>query len=307
MDQSSLSKYFLNNTYFLISCCYICSVDSLIYTGFFHTKKLLFNQHRRLGKAWFSKLFLMNTLLFVGHPGHELLAHKFLTEYQPKVIFLTTGSGSADTPRINGSIELLASLGLNVFSPFKPFTDREIYSLIMKGNFKEFDRVKAEIKQFVIDHRIDLIVGDALEGFNPSHDLCRYIINGCVQELKGVHELKNYDFLQDEVFRNSQKKVNEADILLHLNDVELKSKFAACRKYSQLKFEVDRFSEAYGVDFFKLEYYREITNTSLVSSWEGPQPYYEVHGRKRVAEGVYDHSLLFEEHMLPLAQQLLGK
>ncbi|MCE7993728.1 MAG: hypothetical protein HEP71_17210 [Roseivirga sp.] len=247
----------------------------------------------------------MNTLLFIGHPGHELLAYKFLQEYKPYVIFLTTGSGNADTPRIKGSIDLVEALELHVFSPFSPFTDRQIYNLIMDGNFGEFKQVKSALTAFVLEHNIERIVGDALEGFNPSHDLCRYIINGCVQDLKGRHNLENYDFLQDEVFRNSEIKLNELDIVLRLNNDEMEAKLQACRKYSELKFEVDRFFDAYGSDFFALEYFRHITDTSMMTNWEGEHPFYELHGRKRVQEGIYEKALLFEDHMLPLAKSLL--
>lgn len=247
----------------------------------------------------------MNTLLFVGHPGHELLAHKFLNKYRPEVIFLTTGSGNADSPRINGSVDLVEAMGLRVFRPFSPFTDRQIYNLIMDGDFGEFAKVKSAITDFILEHKIERIVGDALEGFNPSHDLCRYIINSCVQDLDGRHSLQNYDFLQDEVFRNSETKINARDIVLKLNNDEMDAKLGACRKYSELKFEVDRFFEAYGPDFFALEYFRHITDTSVISNWEGDRPFYELHGRKRVKEGIYDKALLFEDHMLPLAKSLL--
>lgn len=249
----------------------------------------------------------MKTLLFIGHPGHELLAYKFLNEHKPHVIFLTTGSGNNDQPRINGSVDLVSSLGLQVFTPFEPFTDREIYTLIMTGEFERFTKVKDALKTFIELHNIDRIVGDALEGFNPSHDLCRYIINGCVQDLNGSHNLENYDFLQDEVFRNSQAEIHTSDIVLKLNNDEMEAKLAACKKYSELKFEVDRFFEAYGADFFKLEYFRHITDTLTFSNWQGEQPFYEIHGRKRVKEGIYKKALLYNDHMLPIAKHLLGK
>ncbi len=247
----------------------------------------------------------MKTLLFIGHPGHELLAYKFLQNHKPLVIFLTTGSGNTGNPRIEGSIELLESLGLKVFKPFEPFTDRQIYNLIMEWDFDEFAKVKSALKQFIEEHNVKRIVGDALEGFNPSHDLCRYLINGTVQDLASSSSLANYDFLQDEVFKNADTLKNKDDIILKLDDQELQDKLSACRIYSQLKFEVDRFFEQYGADFFRLEYFRKITDTKHISTWEGEMPFYEIHGRKRVEEGIYKKALLFEDHMKPLAHFLL--
>lgn len=247
----------------------------------------------------------MKTLLFVGHPGHELLAYKFLKDYKPDVIFLTTGSGNKDQPRIAGSVDLVESLGLKVYQPFAPFTDRQIYDLIMGGDFEAFDKVRDALKNFILEHNIQRVVGDALEGFNPSHDLCRYIINSTVKVLEPGSVL-NYDFLQDEVFRNADFEEGTSDIILKLNDGEMESKLGACRAYGQLKFEVDRFFDRYGADFFKLEYFRKINDLDQICTWQGEMPFYEVHGRKRVEEGIYAQTLLFENHMKPLAEFLLG-
>lgn len=249
---------------------------------------------------------LMKTLLFAGHPGHELLAYKFLMEYKPHVIFLTTGSGNTDDPRINSSIQLIESLGLKVFRPFEPFTDRLLYNLVMNGGFQEFANVKSSLIAFIEQHDIELIVGDALEGFNPSHDLCRYIINASVQELPPEKKILNYDFLLDEVSRNQVSQKSDSDIVLKLDEEEMESKLNACRVYSRLKFEVDRFFEKYGSEFFSLEYFRKISNTLEISNWEEEAPFYETHGRKRVEEGVYESALLFESHMKPLANHLLN-
>ncbi len=248
----------------------------------------------------------MKTLLFIGHPGHELLAYKFLKDYKPHVVFLTTGSGNADNPRINGSVELVESLGLKTFYPFKPFTDRQIYDSILSGDFETFSNVKCLIKQFILDHEIERVVGDALEGFNPSHDLCRYIINASVQELSSIRDISNYDFLQDEVFRNNKTESVDTDIVLELSSSEMESKLEACRIYSQLKFEVDRFFEKYGSDFFSLEYFRKVSDTQKICNWKEKAPFYETHGKKRVEEGVYKTALLFEDHMKPLANHLLS-
>ena len=248
----------------------------------------------------------MNTLLFIGHPGHELLAYKFLIEFRPSVIFLTTGSGNKDQPRIQGSIDLLTSLGLNVFKPFEPFTDKEIYDLIMRGDFERCSSVKEDLKEFVRENNIQRIVGDALEGFNPSHDLCRYLINSLVDDLSDEHPIASFDFLQDEIFKNSANKAANDDIVLHLNTTEMENKLSACLKYSALKFEVDRFFDEYGADFFRLEHFRRITNNKVVKTWEGSMPFYESHGRKRVDEGTYEQTLLFEDHMKPIAHFLLG-
>ena len=248
----------------------------------------------------------MTTLLFMGHPGHELLAYKVLKEYRPLVVYLTTGSGNKDNARIHQSVKLVESLGLQVYEPFKPFTDRQVYEYIMHGRFDAFTEAKELIKKLVLEKQVGRIMGDALEGFNPSHDLCRYLINATVKDLEETCWLENYYFLQDQLLLNDDQ-LTPQDSSFSLTDHELEAKLAACLDYEELKFEVNRFMEKYGTDFFRNEYFKRIQNPDQIVNWESATPFYETHGKKRVAEGVYKEALLFEEHMKPLALHLLKK
>ncbi|WP_378175942.1 hypothetical protein [Aquimarina sp. SS2-1] len=246
----------------------------------------------------------MKTLLFIGHPGHELLAHKFLSVYKPDVVFLTMGSGSNDSPRIQQSIDLIESLGLNVYYPFEPFTDRQIYDLILSHSVDSFHSVKSALKEFIVSHNIEMIVGDALEGFNPSHDVCRYLINATVFDLKDKVLLKNYDFFQEDVRMNRSASKKPEDITLELDETELQNKMAASLNYPEIKLEVDKFVEHYGVEFFNIEYFRKVNDPLKIKNWNTEFPFYEEFGRKRIKEGTYSELISFKEHMEPLAKKI---
>ncbi|MFD2564819.1 hypothetical protein [Aquimarina rubra] len=246
----------------------------------------------------------MKTLLFIGHPGHELLAYKFLNIYKPDVIFLTKGSGSNDEPRIQQSIDLIESLGLKAYYPFEPFTDRQIYDLILSNSTDPFLSVKSAIKEFIISHNIEMIVGDALEGFNPSHDLCRYLINATVIGLEDKVKIRNYDFFQEDVRKNRSSSKKPEDITIELDDTELQNKMTASLNYPEIKLEVDKFVQHYGTDFFSVEYFRKVSDPFKVKSWNTEFPYYEEFGRKRIKEGTYSQLISFSEHIEPLAKTL---
>lgn len=246
----------------------------------------------------------MKTLLFIGHPGHELLAYKFLSIYKPDVVFLTTGSGSDNQSRINQSINLVKSLGLNTYSPFTPFSDREIYDLILSNSTDSFLSTKLSLKEFIVEHKFEMIVGDALEGFNPSHDICRYLINSIIIELENEIKIKNYDFFQDDVRKNKISLKKQEDIILELDKNELTKKMNACMNYPEIKSEVDKFVTQFGTDFFALEFFRKVEDPRKIVSWNTKFPYYEEFGRKRIAEGIYKELISFEGHMKQLAQTL---
>ena len=247
----------------------------------------------------------MKTLLFVGHPGHELLAYKLLITEKPDVVYLTTGSGNRNQSRLHESIALVNSLGLKVLSPFEPFSDRQIYDLILEGDHKPFLVLLDSLEDLWRSEGYGRIVGDALEGFNPSHDICRYLVNGLVSRLTSKNkEVENYDFLQDELHKG-QDSINEDSIVFDLSEDEMREKLKACVDYAELKFEVDRFMDSFGLDFFRKECFRKITDLTKVSNWETEAPFYEEHGRRRVKEGVYKRLISFNENMKPLAQALL--
>lgn len=248
----------------------------------------------------------MKTLLFVGHPGHELLAHKFISIYKPDVIFLTDGSGNDGQPRIDQSLNLIKSLGLNAYFPFEPYSDRQIYDLILSNSIDSFLRSKSVLKEFILEQKYRVIVGDALEGFNPSHDLCRYLINSIVIEMEKENKVKieNYDFFQDDVRKNQTSDKKTGDIILELNEDELQKKMDACINYPKIKSEVDKFVSNFGKDFFALEFFRKINDPTKIVGWDTDFPYYEEFGRKRIAEGTYKQLISFDTHMMKLAQAL---
>lgn len=244
----------------------------------------------------------MKTLLFVGHPGHELLAYKFMTLYKPDVVFLTDGSGSNSESRIHRSIDLVECLGLKTYSPFTPFTDRQIYNLIKSNNIADFLNLKSTLKSFIIKHNYQIIVGDALEGFNPSHDLCRYLINSIVMDLS--NSIKNYEFYQDDITKNNPTTKASGDLLIKLNENEFQEKSNVSKKYLEVRLEVDKFENQYDKELFTQEYFREVKNPETIVSWETKEPSYEKFGRKRVEEGIYNSLITFENHMKVLAEAL---
>ena len=247
--------------------------------------------------------------LIIGHPGHELRAFKILKDLKPDVYILTDGSGQNNVSRLHQSIKLIESLGASYKNTFKPFTDKELYTIILTGNLTKIKQVKTELLKLVKDNEYNEIYGDALEGFNPTHDICRYLINGIVRNLEKSNPSKtilNYDFVLEKAPNVLSQKSNINNLFFELSPLELEMKIKASLNYPELKIEIEMAIERFGINAFSRECYSRITDLKQISNWENQQPYYEEIGKKRVASGIYKNCIEFEKHMQPIAHVCLA-
>ncbi|MCC5636203.1 hypothetical protein LC593_10100 [Nostoc sp. CHAB 5844] len=78
---------------------------------------------------------------------------------------------------------------------------------------------------------MELVIGDAVEGYNPSHDICRLMINAAVEILlKREHKIDNFDFLLSGKLDDFFAQFSEQMICLLLNDDALARKLATHSK-----------------------------------------------------------------------------
>src|SRR5215470_17044860 len=116
-------------------------------------------------------------LLVVAHPGHELRVHGWLEAARPRVCVLTDGSGHGDQSRLEHTSRLLDRAGAETTRLYGRFTDRAIYDAILDGDAAMLGTLVDEVAASLADGTVTYVVGDAAEGYNPSHDLCRLLIN----------------------------------------------------------------------------------------------------------------------------------
>src|SRR5881394_3952338 len=123
-------------------------------------------------------------LLIVGHPGHELMIHGWLESATPLVLVLTDGSGHAGVPRLASTAALLRGAGATAGSVFGRFTDVALYRAILDHNETVFADLVEEMADVIVDRHISVVVGDDAEGFNPTHDVCRLLIDAAVRRAR---------------------------------------------------------------------------------------------------------------------------
>ncbi|EEF62672.1 hypothetical protein [Pedosphaera parvula] len=244
--------------------------------------------------------------LIIAHPGHELRVHHWLEEAKPVVLVLTDGSGRTSKSRLESTTRILQRAGARPGSIYGRFTDAGIYEIMLQGKSDLVLPLLNETAEFLIAEQIDYVAGDALEGYNTSHELCRYLIGAAIElaRRKTGREIANYDFLLTGRPDECPERLRANAIHLPLDDAAIARKLAAAEGYPELKHEVEGALKQFGKILFAQEWLRPVPNHTGINLDHAEVPYYESYGEKQKAAGHYQHVIRFREHMLPLAQAM---
>ena len=242
--------------------------------------------------------------LVIAHPGHELRVYNWLGLAHPNVFVLTDGSSHCRQPRLHRTTSILNSLGAQPASIYGGMTDGEIYSAILDRNFDLFIETVRELSEALVRKHIAYVVGDAIEGYNPAHDVCRLIINAAVKKARRTgHRVENFDILLAGKAADCPSETLADAISIEVDDEMLSRKLQAARDYSELAVDVHRILDEEGIDSLKTECLRRVKEDSGDGQFKEP-PYYEIYGEKQVAAGYYQQVIRYREHVLPIAQVL---
>ena len=244
--------------------------------------------------------------LVVAHPGHELRVFGWMESAQPVVFVLTDGSGSGGETRIESTTALLDRMSARPGSVYGRMSDRDIYAAMLSHDFSCFTRLADELAAAFVAAGVDCVAGDSIEGYNPSHDVCRLVINTAVRIAARScgATLAAYDFPLVEAPHLCPPELRDRARWVQLDDCALERKIQAARGYQELALEVERALEQFGVDVFRTECLRPVNDTAPYGWPFDRTPFYETYGEQRVAAGAYDKVVRFREHVVPLADAL---
>ena len=241
----------------------------------------------------------------VGHPGHELKVFGWIAEHRPQVHVITDGSGRHGVSRLPSTAGLLAAVGAKPGEVFGSVTDAEIYRALLETNIPFFLDLLETLAGSFIRNAVDFVAGDATEEFNPTHDICRALVNGAVAmaERATGRRIPNYEFCLTE-WEQSRQDVHDRQCLhLSLGEDLLRRKLKAALAYGELKEEVEKAIAARGEKYFQIECLRKVSSLAPQSE-PGEKPFYETFGEQRVAEGEYTSVIRYKQHMLPVLEAL---
>jgi hypothetical protein len=238
--------------------------------------------------------------LVVAHPGHELRVHGWLTQSRPDVFILTDGSGHSAKSRLQSSARVLEETGASQGSIFGRFTDREIYAALLEQDVGLFADVAAELADALIARNITTVAGDAVEGYNPTHDMCRLIVDTAVLIVRRRGTaIENCDFAVVGAGTSSPTMTVELDRAM------LDRKMRAAREYAEMESEVDAAIAGYAAADFCTERFR-VRDAAASLAPPDAKPFYETHGERQVAAGFYRNVVRYREHVEPLNDAVLA-
>ncbi len=247
--------------------------------------------------------------LIVGHPGHELRVWGWMRAARPIVAVLTDGGGHLGRSRLPLSQALCDEAGARASRWFGMTTDAAVYRAILDRDVDFFLSIADRLADMLIAERIEWVAGDASEGYNPAHDICRLVVNRAVRRARGTQAVSNYAF--GLVGSPVPEAPGEDWVQLVLTPAERQRKVDAGRRYAAevggtLLGELNAMLEQFGATAFAHEYFVPVPDDRPADDATDVRPFYETYGERQVAAGIYTDVIRFREHMAPLARALEG-
>jgi hypothetical protein len=243
--------------------------------------------------------------LVVGHPGHELKMFGWIAEHRPQVHVITDGSGRQGVSRLPSTSKFLSAMDAEPGEIFGAVSDAGVYCALLETNIQFFLDLLYGLADSFIRRGVDFVAGDASEGYNPTHDICRALVNAAVELAEKAigRSIPNYEFCLTEWEQNCEDLHDSRCLHLRLDDDMLRCKLNAAAGYGELKEEVQKAIAARGEQYFQIECLRKVLAVAAEDT-HAAKPYYESFGEKRVAEGEYVSVIRYKEHMLPILNAL---
>jgi hypothetical protein len=246
--------------------------------------------------------------LVVAHPGHELMVHHWLEVAQPRVFVLTDGSGRSKQSRLNSTTQILSQAGARQGEIYGRLTDSAGYAAILDHEFDLFIDLAGELSEAFVEEQIDFVAGDALEGYNPMHDVCRLVINAAVTVARRARsqQIANLEFSLINQPDSSPETTPADEIWLRLDPLALTRKISAAQGYAELAVEVLSALGRTSVEAFQVERLRAVAPNGAAQArpCTVEPPFYEHYGEQQVAAGHYSRVIRYDEHLAPLAEAL---
>ena len=238
--------------------------------------------------------------LVVAHPGHELRLFRWLELDRPTVFVLTDGSGHSGRSRLPSTRAVLAAVGCQAGSIIGPLTDAAVYRAIIDGDVTKISAITLELADEIARAGFRSVVSDAVERYNPTHDLCWFMAN--------LAALRASRSTGRPIDRFSYAVVGHAGagITITLDDEVFQRKMETARGYEDLADDVAELTARLGADGLRREVFTPTPAGAPVPEPLARKPYFESRGEEQVATGKYETVLRYDEHFVPFVRKLIA-
>ena len=242
----------------------------------------------------------------IAHPGHELRIHHWLERARPVTFVLTDGSGHTDHSRLASTTAVLERAGASCGTIYGAMSDRRLYQAILAGERDLFTTLVDQLASALQREGVTYVVGDAVEGVNPGHDVSRLLLNAALLRIErtGGRRPRNMEYPVEGPPDECPPEDRPDAIFLTLDDEAFTRKMEAMRAYPEMAKEIERVFAIHNPDLFRIECIRPVRyGLDIRHRFQHPC-IYEWYGEKQVAAGIYDEVLRFRQHVAPLAEYL---
>jgi len=242
-------------------------------------------------------LHTIKTLLVLAHPGHELRVFHWMECVSPEVFILTDGSGGSQVPRTSYSEEVVARAGAKAGQPFGAMSDRLWYDAILAKDPDPFRQFADAVFNAAEGADAVAVVADAVDGYNPVHDLTSAIGASVNMRLRQAG-IAVTDFLVSAAVPG----VTACEALEVRLDADARErKLNAVRAYAPLADEARRVLAEAPESFS-----HEVLHRQDFHWPDDFVPFWEKLARDRVSTGRYTRAITYRDHVLPIARALMG-
>jgi hypothetical protein len=231
----------------------------------------------------------------------------WLERARPSVAVITDGSGSGTVGRLGPTTEVLDVAGATRLGGCLGFcSDRRAYEAILAADIAFFWQMLDRILDALGGARVGLVVSDALEHFNPSHDVCCLLASVLATRLARAQR----DMVRHACFPldgHPSAAVVPPYIEVALDEEALERKIRVATGYAELRYEVEAALRTYGRATFARECLWEAGDPFAALERFAGVPYYERVGRDRQSAGTYQDVITLDGHVRPLARALRAR
>jgi len=257
-----------------------------------------------------------------------MCVYGWLKMTQPDVFVLTNGSGRSHKSRIASTTEVLAAAHAKPGPLYGAFTDRDFYRALLDFDFEFFARIVTGLAGSIMTKSYEAVSGDAAEGYNPIHDVCRTIINAALEiaTRRSGREILNREFSLFRRHDGGSAHPRPGAVRLELSDEVLQEKLNLARKYPELRPEVEAaldgkmlpnvgvYSElnaevaamitGMGSEAYRIECLNPVKAGNIADDSQTAVPFYERYGELLVSAKLYDQAIGYAKNIRPMKERL---
>jgi hypothetical protein len=243
-------------------------------------------------------------LVVLSHPNHEAAIFGIVQRLRPRLVVLTDGGGE---PRPSESRQALECVGLLDHATFLDFRESDFYSALLDCDLAYFQTVIGRLRSALEEFTPEQIVCDAVEFYNPVHDLSLPIVRAALRATPETQVFEapliyqkagNPESYELQRFPPSRRA---GQIEFHLSEAELAEKLGARdRIYGSLRAQLEPLLERTPADHFATEIIGPAA-TALIEPHSDQTLRYDWRARMLLARGAVTRAITRAEHYVPLA------